>query len=216
MVESCYWCDRLWNRKSKLSHGSGECSQVSCHGIFTLFEIKSTCVIIEKKNSYVKIELLGFYHEPVTFLLGIFHCGCSVWFQHPPGHPPPSVLPTDVWSMQFTGIKYEPGTRARQSTLPPRTGQPKIKFWLYCCVHFVEVYLHFLIISQDFILKEKGLFILHHQCDGCWWPGDARSQSIGSHGIDVALSKYSDFSTRMVMQLCGKIPIALRWLSATL
>ena len=33
--------------------------------------------------------------------------------------------------------------------------------------------------------ESKGLFILHIQYHGCWWPGDVRSQGIGSHNIEL-------------------------------
>ena len=42
------------------------------------------------------------------------------------------------------------------------------------------------------ILKEnKDTPISHCQCDGCWWPGDGRSQGISSHDIDFIYMEYS-------------------------
>ena len=50
-------------------------------------------------------------------------------------------------------------------------------------------------------MEDKDLFILHDQCYGCWWPGDARSQGISSHGIDLLLPECPSFSTRRVNTL---------------
>ena len=33
---------------------------------------------------------------------------------------------------------------------------------------------------------------------GCWWPGNSRSQAIGSQSIDLVLAECSSFGTRMV------------------
>ena len=33
--------------------------------------------------------------------------------------------------------------------------------------------------------EDRKMFILHCQYHSCWWPGDVRSQGIGSHGIDL-------------------------------
>ena len=38
------------------------------------------------------------------------------------------------------------------------------------------------------------LFYSLYYC--CWWPGNARSQGISSHGIDLVIAEYSGFSTR--------------------
>ena len=38
----------------------------------------------------------------------------------------------------------------------------------------------------------------YSQYHGCWCPGDARSQDISSHGIDLVIQKYSTFSTSRV------------------
>ena len=37
---------------------------------------------------------------------------------------------------------------------------------------------------------------------GCWWPGEARSQGISSHGIDLVLLGYSSLSNRKVNPWC--------------
>ena len=42
------------------------------------------------------------------------------------------------------------------------------------------------------------MFILQNQSHGCWYPGEARSQDISSHGIDPFLPEYSRSSTRRV------------------
>ena len=57
---------------------------------------------------------------------------------------------------------------------------------------------------KSFFLSETDLFILHSQCHRCWWPGDASSQGIGSHGITLDLPKCSGFSTR-------RLNSALNW-----
>ena len=43
-------------------------------------------------------------------------------------------------------------------------------------------------------MVDKDLFILLSQYHGCWWPGDARSQVISSHGVEN-FSEYSSFRT---------------------
>ena len=52
-------------------------------------------------------------------------------------------------------------------------------------------------------IKHKDLCILrflHGQSHGCWWPGgDARSQGIISHGIDLVPLQYFSLSTREVL-----------------
>ena len=44
-------------------------------------------------------------------------------------------------------------------------------------------------------LEEKDPFILLIQWHGCWCPGDARSQGISSHDINLVLSEYSTCSS---------------------
>ena len=41
--------------------------------------------------------------------------------------------------------------------------------------------------------KGNDLFIPHIQYHGCWWPGDARSQCISSHGIALVILESSCF-----------------------
>ena len=41
--------------------------------------------------------------------------------------------------------------------------------------------------AVETILKEKDLFVVHSQYYGWWWLGDARSQGISCHGIDLDL-----------------------------
>ena len=38
---------------------------------------------------------------------------------------------------------------------------------------------------KPYLKQDKDLPILHSQCHGCWCPGDARSQDISSHDIDL-------------------------------
>ena len=39
------------------------------------------------------------------------------------------------------------------------------------------------------IKKDRNIPISHSQYHGCWWPGDARSQGISSHDIDLFYSR---------------------------
>ena len=39
--------------------------------------------------------------------------------------------------------------------------------------------------------KDKNIPISNSQYHSCWWPGDARSQSISIHDIDLVLQEYS-------------------------
>ena len=59
----------------------------------------------------------------------------------------------------------------------------------------IKIYLHF----QSFKIpphgKQEPIFIRHKQHHDSWWPGDAGSQGINSHGIELVLPKYSDFTT---------------------
>ena len=54
-------------------------------------------------------------------------------------------------------------------------------------------------VVTSFPMEHKDLFVRNSQYHGCWWPGDARSQGINSHGIDLAILKYSGpwFHTKM-------------------
>ena len=61
-------------------------------------------------------------------------------------------------------------------------------------------FFHFLILKRQRSLKssllnDKKLVILHSQYHGCWWPGEARSQGISRHGIDLALTQNIPVST---------------------
>ena len=40
-------------------------------------------------------------------------------------------------------------------------------------------------LNTEITQEEKDLFILHRQYQGCWWPGDTKSQGISSPGIDL-------------------------------
>ena len=48
------------------------------------------------------------------------------------------------------------------------------------------------------LLEDRDPFMLQSQYHGCWWPGDARSQDINNHGIDLVRSEYSGFTTTKV------------------
>ena len=68
-----------------------------------------------------------------------------------------------------------------------------------CAVYFwgnVNIYLHFFIISQHW--KGASCHKLHNQYHACWCTGDARSQGISSHGIDLVFPVYTCFSTARV------------------
>ena len=47
-------------------------------------------------------------------------------------------------------------------------------------------------------MEDKDLFILHNQYHGCWCPGDAKSQGINSHDIDLVVPEYFSFSNKRV------------------
>ena len=44
---------------------------------------------------------------------------------------------------------------------------------------------------ESFLCKTRTC-LFHSQYHGCWWPGDARSQSISSHGIDLIKPRLLD------------------------
>ena len=43
--------------------------------------------------------------------------------------------------------------------------------------------------------EDKNICAACGQYQGCWWPGDAKSQGISNHDIDLVITEYS-FSTR--------------------
>ena len=53
---------------------------------------------------------------------------------------------------------------------------------------------------KSFSVEDKDLLILYTQYHGCWWPGDARSQAINNHGIDLICLEYCSFSTSRLQQ----------------
>ena len=61
--------------------------------------------------------------------------------------------------------------------------------YIYPCVEFISKkprsIFSFSIVSQSFFMEDKDLFFLHGWYNGCWWPGDTRSQGISSHCIDL-------------------------------
>ena len=52
--------------------------------------------------------------------------------------------------------------------------------------------------------NDKGLFVLHSQHHGCWWPGDARSNCIRSNGSGVSILEYSGFNKPWLLALPGR------------
>ena len=57
---------------------------------------------------------------------------------------------------------------------------------------------------KTIVTMDKEPFILNGQFHDYWCPGDARSQGISSHGVDLVLSEYSGFScsTRWTIPRC--------------
>ena len=73
--------------------------------------------------------------------------------------------------------------------------------WIYSFKKHKNIFT-FSIISQywDGVIplgRQWSIYHAYRQYCGCYWPGDARSQSISSHGIDLAILDYSDFNTKM-------------------
>ena len=56
-------------------------------------------------------------------------------------------------------------------------------------VHVLEIIPH----------ERQDLFILHSENQGCWWPGNARSQGISSHGIGLIHLECANIHKTMVM-----------------
>ena len=52
---------------------------------------------------------------------------------------------------------------------------------------------------------DKDSFILYCQNHGCWWPGEARSHDISSHGIDLIPTQYFTISTQKLKWTLAKI-----------
>ena len=48
------------------------------------------------------------------------------------------------------------------------------------------------------LTEHKNPFILHIQYNVCWCPGNARSQGMSKHGIDLVILEYSGLSIRRV------------------
>ena len=69
----------------------------------------------------------------------------------------------------------------------------------YNCVFYHFSILRWRRLLKSVIVEDKDLFDLYSQYHGCWWPGDARSQVISIHGIDlVFFLEFSSFCTRRV------------------
>ena len=79
--------------------------------------------------------------------------------------------------------------------------QNKSTFWKLITQLFgCEIGHNFSTLKWHFKSKCKEyeeLFILHGQYHGCWYPGDAMSQGISNHGIDLVL-EWSGLSTRRI------------------
>ena len=56
-------------------------------------------------------------------------------------------------------------------------------------IHFLSLFNNKMACITEFFPREK-----QSQLFGCWWPGDAESQGITSHGIDRVVPEYSGFS----------------------
>ena len=73
--------------------------------------------------------------------------------------------------------------------------------WIFFEEKNVCIFYHFSIakwhrLLKYFLMGDNDLSVLHNQCHGCWWPGDARGQSFSSHCIDLVLIGYFSFSIR--------------------
>ena len=64
---------------------------------------------------------------------------------------------------------------------------------------------------KSFFMEINNPFILHSLYHGCWWPGNARSQGISIHGIDlpVVIPEYSCLTTRMAIVSYDQTPQTL-------
>ena len=65
-----------------------------------------------------------------------------------------------------------------------RKSKPENLNHLYAELFYGKVKIHLLFLSMDNDIAEVP-FILQSGYNGWWWPGDARSQGISSHGIDL-------------------------------
>ena len=70
--------------------------------------------------------------------------------------------------------------------------------WKYICI-FSHVIVH--VVEMLSFGKEKGRFIIHIKCQGCWWPGKERRQGISIHGIYLDMMENSGLSTRRFRSL---------------
>ena len=82
-------------------------------------------------------------------------------------------------------------------------GLSSVKAWPFKCWNYFTKHRKcictFIIISQRidgtgswifFLVEDKDPLILHSQYHCCWWPGNARSQGISNHGIDLFLPEF--------------------------
>ena len=54
-------------------------------------------------------------------------------------------------------------------------------------------------VLETFPHQNNDFFIQYGQYHDCWWwPGNARSQDISSHGINLVSLEYSTFSTSRI------------------
>ena len=79
-------------------------------------------------------------------------------------------------------------------------GTPSCTLWFHCNVllnYFLKHKNHLTFLNDEMVevveilhMENNDLFILHIQQHSCWCPGDARSQFISSHGIDLVCVEY--------------------------
>ena len=72
------------------------------------------------------------------------------------------------------------------------------KTWKYICISHPSSTMKHCRLLKSTPKDAKNIHIAHGQYHGCWWPGDARSHGISSHGIDLNFLEYSGLSTRRV------------------
>ena len=81
---------------------------------------------------------------------------------------------------------------------------------------FIHIFHRFLELGcwgwfKYFLVKGKDPFSLHNQYHSCWWCGNARSHSIGSHGMDIIWPEYSGFSFKKVYVVRDELSQRYRW-----
>ena len=70
-------------------------------------------------------------------------------------------------------------------------GRTELKsIYMYTWILYHCLILKTMHVNNIFLLENKALIILHGQYHNCWWPGDARNQSISSHDIELIFTDY--------------------------